>query len=91
MVGRRELWVPGLGPVGRVAAVFQIEPPLEQLPFANFKVKVLARGRLVRGGIEPIPLGPDGHLAWVSGLGPAADAALGDALSYLDRSMAGRT
>ena len=39
----RELRVEGLGPIERVAAVFQISPPLERLPFVSFKVKVIER------------------------------------------------
>ena len=91
MASWRELRVPGLGPVGRVAALFQVGPPLGRLPYPSFKVKVLERAD---GSFVAVPnlaaLGPDGQPAWLAGLGPTADAALEDALRCLARSLDGR-
>jgi hypothetical protein len=84
----QQLKVEGLGPVSRVAAVFEIGPPLAWLPFAKFKIKVLEKSD---GFFLAIPnvcvKGLDGSPDWSSGLGSTVEAALEDALNYFVMSL----
>lgn len=79
--GWRALQIKGLGPVSRVAAVFQIGPPLADLPFASFKAKVIERGDGSFVAVLNVARrGPDGHPDGMAGLGDSIDEALEDAL-----------
>lgn len=91
MADWRTLNIVGLGPAGRVAATFQIGPPLAWLPFASFKVKVIERADGSFLGVPNVAVrSTDGMPDWISGLGDTVDDALEDALNYLVRSLGGR-
>jgi hypothetical protein len=87
----RELRVEGLGPVQRVAAMFQIGPPLANLPFPSFKVKVIERAN---GSFLAVPnvavRAADGAPDWIGGLGASVEEALENALQYFVRNLGGR-
>ena len=90
--GSKAAWsclrVKGLGPVERVAGMFQIGPPLQWLPFPSFKVKVLERGDGSFLGVPNVSVkGPDGSPQWTSGLGSTVEQALEDALNYFVKSL----
>ncbi|WP_165247291.1 hypothetical protein [Paludisphaera soli] len=88
MLDWREMRVEGLGPISKVAAIFQVGAPLERLPFSSFKIKVLERRD---GSFLAVPnvsaLGADGHPSWDAGLGDTIDQALGDALERFARLL----
>ena len=92
MTDWRTLSFQGYAVVARVAAVFEVGPPLpEPLPFASFSVKVLER----RDGSFAAHLnvavrGSDGHPDWHAGLGATADNALADALDWFWRAVKDR-
>jgi hypothetical protein len=91
MTDWRHLSIEGLGPVERVAAMFQVGPPLTWLPFAAFKVKVIERAGDTFLGVPNVAvLAADGSPHWVSGLGDTAEEALEDALNHFVRSLDGR-
>lgn len=84
----QHLKVEGLGPATRVAAVFQIGPPLGWLPFPSFKVKVLERGDGSFLGVPNVCVKAlDGSPQWTSGLGSTVEQALEDALNYFVLSL----
>lgn len=84
----QHLKVEGLGPVTRVAAVFQIGPPLEWMPFPSFKVKVLERGNGSFLGVPNVCVkAPDGSPEGTSGLGSTVEEALEDAMNYFVQSL----
>jgi hypothetical protein len=84
----RAIQIDGLGPLERVVEVFQVGPPLELLPFARFKVKVLERvnGSFL-GVLNVAVLGPDGFPLWEAGLGGSVEEALEDALRRFVRNV----
>src|SRR4051794_21063686 len=91
MADWQHLRVEGLGPVERVAAIFQVGPPLAWLPFASFKVKVVERPDGSFLGVPNVAVrAADGSPDWVGGLGDTVEEALEDALNYLVRSLDGR-
>jgi hypothetical protein len=87
----RSLRVDGLGPIQRVASVFQIGPPLGWLSFPSFKVKVLERvdGSFL-GVLNVAVRGHDGSPEWTSGLGATVEEALEDALNRFVETLCGR-
>jgi hypothetical protein len=88
MAGWRQLSVEGLGPVRRVAATFQVGPPLARLPFAALKVKVIERADGSFLGVPNVAVrDPDGTPDWISGPGGTIEEALEDALNYFVKSL----
>jgi hypothetical protein len=87
----QDVLVDGFGPIDRVAAVFQVGPPLVRLPFSSFKVKVIER---TDGSFLATPnvavLGADGHPSWSAGLGDSIEEALVDALRQFARDFEDR-
>ena len=92
MADWRTLKFQGYTVIARVAAVFQVGPPLpEPLPFANFAVKVLERGDgSFAAHLNVAVVGSDGHPDWHAGLGATADDALADALDWFWRAVLAR-
>ena len=90
--GWRQHCVEGLGPISRVAAVFQVGPPLAALPFASLKVKVVERADCSFLGVPNVAvMASDGSPDWVSGMGSTVEEALADALRYFVSSLGGRS
>jgi hypothetical protein len=88
MASWQRLEIEVLGPVVRVAATFQIGPPLEWLPFPSFKVKVLERGDDSFLGVPNVSAKAlDGSPQWTSGLGNTVEQALEDTLNYFVKSL----
>jgi hypothetical protein len=89
MADWRTLSFQGYTVVSRVAAVFEVGPPLPApLPFASFAVKVLERGNgTFAAHLNVAVRGPDGHPDWLAGLGGSPDEALADALGYFWRAV----
>jgi hypothetical protein len=86
--GWRNLRVDGLGPVSRVAAVFQVGPPVAALPFASLKVKVIERADGSFLGVPNVARRtPDGSPDWVGGLGASIEESLEDTLRWFARSV----
>jgi hypothetical protein len=87
----RSLKVDGLGPIQRVASVFQVGPPLDWLPFPSFQVKVLERGDGSFLGVPNVAVrNHDGSPEWTSGLGTTVAEALEDALNRFVETLSGR-
>jgi hypothetical protein len=87
----QSLGIEGLGPVSRRAAEFQVGPPLDRLPFASFRVKVIERGDGSFLGVPNVAIrGPDGSPDWTAGLGGSVEEALEDALRWFVRSLGDR-
>jgi len=83
LVKWQTLLVPGLGPIERVVAVFTIGPPLERLPFASFKVKVIERADGSLFGVPNVAVRTaDGTPDWIGGFGKTVDEALAECLTY---------
>jgi hypothetical protein len=84
----RSMRVGGLGPIDRVVGVFQVGPPLERLPFASFKIKVLERSN---GSFLAVPnvavLAENGFPTGEAGLGGTLEEALEDALKRFVRLL----
>lgn len=88
----RQLKIDGLGPIARVAAVFEIGPPLELLPFAKFKVKIIERDDGSFLGVPNVAkVGLDWQPEWIGGLGASVEEALEDALRNFVQSLGNRT
>jgi hypothetical protein len=88
----RKIQSEGLGPVSRIAAVFQVGPPLATLPFAKFKVKIIENesGRFL--GVANVAIkASDGSPNWIAGLGGTIEEALADTLRYFKDSLEGRS
>lgn len=91
-VSWRELRFKEFGPVSRIAAVYQIGPPLAALPFASFKVKVVERSDGSFLGVPNVAVrSQNGSPDWISGLGQTVDEALADTLRFFTKSLDGRT
>jgi hypothetical protein len=75
--------------VSRVAAMFEIGPPLpDPLPFASFRVKVLERNSgSFSAHLNVAVRGADGYPDCYAGLGDTPDDALADALDYFWRAV----
>lgn len=87
----RSFRVDGLGPIQRIASVFQVGPPLDWLPFPSFKVKVWERGDGSFLGVPNVAVsGHDGSPEWTSGLGATVEEALEDALNRFVETLSGR-
>ena len=71
MSGWRTLSFQGYTVVARVAAFFEVGPPLPHpLPFSSFVVKVLEHGNgSFAAHLNVAVRGPDGHPDWHAGLG----------------------
>jgi hypothetical protein len=92
MADWRTLSFEGYTVVARIAAMFEVGPPLpDPLPFASFTVKVLERGNgSFAAHLNVAVRGPDGHPDGYAGLGSTIDEALADALVYFWRSVKDR-
>lgn len=83
MANWRTLEFQGFTVISRVAAVFQVGPPLpDPLPFARFTVKVLEKNGSFHAHLDIAVRGSDGHPNAYAGLGDSPDDALADALQY---------
>jgi hypothetical protein len=84
----RSLRIDGLGPIQRLAAVFQVGPPLARLPFPSFKVKVLERADGSFVAVLNVAIrAADGSPDWEAGLGDSVEEALEEALVRFARSL----
>ena len=92
MADWRTLSFQGFAVVARVAAVFEVGPPLPHpLPFAGFAVKVLERANgSFAAHLNVAVRGPDGRADAYAGLGGTADEALADALASFWRAVQDR-
>lgn len=89
MADWRTISFQGYTVVARVAAVFEVGPPLpEPLPFACFTVKVLERANgSFAAHLNVAVRGPDGYPDAYAGLGDTPDSALADSLDYFWRAV----
>ena len=89
MADWRTLSFQGYTVVSRVAAVFEVGPPLpDPLPFVSLTVKVLES---FSAHLNVAVRGPDGYSDGYAGLGDTPDEALSDALTYFWRAVQERT
>ena len=89
MADWRTLSFQGYTVVARVAAMFEVGPPLpDPLPFVSFTVKVLERNNgSFAAHLNVAVRGSDGHPDRYAGLGGTPDEALADALAYFWRAV----
>lgn len=93
MADWRTLSFEGYTVVNRVAAIFEVGPPLpEPLPFAGFQVKVLERREGKFAAFLNVAVrGADGNADGLAGLGDTVDEALEDALKWFWRAVQERS
>jgi hypothetical protein len=85
MIDWRHLKIEGLGPVSRQVALFQVGPPLSNLPLRQLQGEgPRAPRRLVPRGAER--RSEDGSPDWIAGLGASIEEALEDTLRWFARS-----
>src|SRR4051812_16923445 len=84
MANWRETDFQGCRAIGRLAAIFEIGPPLpEPLPFHSFKVKVVERrDGTFAAHLNVAVVGEDSMPDALAGLGSTVDEALDDALHW---------
>jgi len=93
MADWRTLSFQGFRVVERIAAVFEVGPPLpEPIPFAGFQVKVLERRNGSFAAFLNVAVrGADGNADSIAGLGDTVDEALEDALIWFWRMVQERS
>jgi len=84
MADWRTMTFHGCRAISRLAATFEIGPPLpEPIPFASFSVRVLERRDGTFAAVPTVAVrGLDGFADAYAGLGDTIDEALAEALAY---------